>query len=108
MAVNIPLIASGLSFIAFAESPLPTELGSFERIVSYIGLLVMGWFFWKRESGRADKTVEELRAEIAVLKKENKELEKDIRDLLKNRTRNPNKKRHDRFNYSNPEDENDN
>lgn len=84
----MPMYASVITVGILATSQLPeTDFGNFERVVSYIGLLIMGWFFWKRETARTDKSIDDLKAENTLLKRDIKELEKDIRALLENRAR---------------------
>lgn len=87
MSNSFPLVATAVTiFVSSAdEIPIPIDLGPVERVVSYIGLLAMGWFFWRRESTRSDQTNEDLKAENKILKRDIKELEKDIRALLSNR-----------------------
>lgn len=70
------------SFIA-NEAEFLSSFASFERIVSFIGLLFMGWFFWRRETTRYEETKVELKEEIELLQARIVELEEDNRELHK-------------------------
>ncbi|MCA9367072.1 hypothetical protein KC887_02265 [Candidatus Kaiserbacteria bacterium] len=96
MNFHAPLNAVVVAYVSLAESSPIDDLGPFERIVSYIGVLALGWFFWRRETNRTDETVEDLKTENKLLRRdikdlENllrrdiKDLENDIRELLSNR-----------------------
>lgn len=85
MNFHAPLNAVVVAYVSLAESSPIDDLGPFERIVSYIGVLALGWFFWRRETNRTDETVEDLKTENKLLRRDIKDLENDIRELLSNR-----------------------
>jgi hypothetical protein len=89
--MNYILLSGYLPPVYTLQSVDPSSLGSLERVVSYVGLLAIGWFFWKRDSDRSDTSDANLRLEVDALKKEvkklhaeNKELHEEIRTILKN------------------------
>ena len=75
--------------ISSAQGVLPENLASFERFASFLGLLVIGWFFWKRDATRSDESVkdrdakiEKLEREIVELRADNLALHNEIRTII--------------------------
>jgi TolA-binding protein len=92
--VNTPLIMLATAYAAIASAPVsagsPSEINSLERIISYVGILAMGWFFWKRESSKSDITIQafkdkikEVELEVRQLNSEINKLHEEIRQILK-------------------------
>lgn len=83
MPTSVPIFGATFILVSQSEVPALSDLGPVERIVSYAGLLAIGWFFWKRETNRSDKSYEELKKENERLQNIVGNLEKEIRTLLR-------------------------